>query len=79
MSNKEKKNQNEINMEELEQASGGLVQEREIVTKKGFLGLGRKTKKVFDVTENVTGTVVGTYDSATEASNMDFKVNKQIN
>ncbi len=79
MSNKEKKNQNEITMEELEQASGGDVQDRDMVISKGFLGLGRKTKKVYDVTENVTGKVVGTYDSATEASKMDFSVNKQIN
>ncbi len=81
MSNKEKKNQNEINMEELEQASGGRVRKETVVVKRGFLGskLGQKTEDQYITTENVTDTIVGRSKNINEATDLDFRVNKQIN
>lgn len=73
MSNKEKKNQNEINMEELEQASGGKV------STSGAWFWKRST-----VTDDSDGEVVATFkgsDADKKAENLDKRLNygKRLN
>lgn len=48
----EKKQNNELDLEQMNEVSGGIINQKQVVDRKGFLGIGRKTHTEFQAEVN---------------------------
>ena len=68
---KDKNGKKELNPEEIDQVSGGAINER--TEKYGFLNL--KNRRMYDVTRDDTGEVIKSYDNLNQAYDLDRYMN----